>query len=54
MCVNTVLRTLNLSHNGLDELGGKAVGEALRVNTVLKTLNLSMNDLGDVGGKAVG
>jgi hypothetical protein len=38
--VNTVLQTLDLSWNGLGEVGCEAVGEALRVNTVLQTLNL--------------
>ena len=40
--------------NELDEVGGKAVGEALRVDSVLQTLNLSRNKLGEVAGKAVG
>ena len=48
------LTDLNLSHNCLGGVGGKAVGKALRVNTVLRTLDLSGNDLGEVGGKAVG
>ena len=51
---NTVLQSLALTSNGLGEVGGKAVGEALRVNTVLQTLDLSYNDLDEVGGTAVG
>ena len=34
------LTDLNLLDNGLDEVGGKAVGEVLRVNSVLQDLNL--------------
>ena len=48
-----VLAKASLSRNRLGEVGGKAVGEALRVNTVLKTLYLSGNRLGEVGRKAV-
>ena len=52
--VNTVLKTLDLSVNGLGEVGGKAVGEALGVNTVLQTLDLSRTffDPGAAGGIA--
>ena len=52
--MNTVLQTLHLSHNDLGKVGGKAVGEALRVNTVLQSLNLGGNGLGEVGGKEIG
>jgi hypothetical protein len=37
--VNTVLQTLYLSSNGLDDVGGKAVGEVLHVNTGLQALD---------------
>jgi hypothetical protein len=37
--VNTVLQTLYLSSNGLDDVGGKAVGEVLHVTTGLQALD---------------
>ena len=39
--VNTVLQTLYLSSNGLDDVGGKAVGEVLHVTTGLQALDSS-------------
>ena len=50
---NSALRTLNLSHNGLDERNCIIICENLKFNSVLNSLLLNDNPLGPVGAKLV-
>jgi hypothetical protein len=49
---NSTLQTLNLQYNQLGEIGGPAIGEALKVNSTLRELELK--SLGETAGQAIG
>ena len=46
---NTILKTLNLSYNGLDTSGVSAVANSLRVNAVLTDIDLTACRINDIG-----
>ena len=45
--VNKTLTEVDLSLNYIDDVGGKAIAEALDVNKKLKILNMSGNEMED-------
>ena len=47
MQVNKTLTEVDLSLNYIDDVGGKAIAEALDVNKKLKILNMSGNEIED-------
>ena len=47
MQVNKTLTEVDLSLNYIDDVGGKAIAEALDVNKKLKILNMSGNEMED-------
>jgi Leucine-rich repeat (LRR) protein len=44
---------LDLSHNDIDDVGAKAIADALKVNHSLKTLDLDGNKIDDDGSKHI-
>ena len=51
--VNTEVKELDLSGNGLCDNSVRVLAEALKVNMALTTLDLSSNSIGDDGAAAV-
>jgi len=51
--LSTSLVELDLRGNDIEEGGGRALAETLRLNTTLTSLNLGYNRLGEGGGRAL-
>ena len=54
LCVDRVLKELDLSYNRIGPTGATALADALRVNRVLTNLKLRWNSIGNEGAKAIG
>ena len=52
-CFDRSSTKIDLENNKVDDEGGKAIGEALKVNTSLTKIYLPYNEIGDEGAKAI-
>ena len=48
-----VLQKLDVSENGIDAVGAKAISSSLRTNTSLQELNMNLNSVGDDGATVI-
>ena len=53
LVVHASLTSLNLTRNGIGDIGAKFLADGLRVNASLTELNLQDNDIGPAGGQAI-
>ena len=54
LCMNTVLTTLDLAQNRIEDVASTEIAEAIKVNTVLLELSLASNQITATGGSALG